>query len=238
MHLNMHSIKPSATRNIMSNNEESIAHDANIYLIYHSNKIVIVFATSNYCLKFYWNPHAGCFVQFVGGNKRHVPNCTMSTPCCRITVADSVWRFINSPIIAIFSDLENPATEQMLCSLLESLLKRSSTLTTVLVPPFVGTADETLQQQYAGILFPFFLSYMSNLYCEYGTLICTLWHTDVIIFCIFQRSQPGYSAQCSICYAYHPVKWYFRIVSRYRLACWESCQDITWRCLRLLVWSI
>ncbi|XP_011329801.1 serine/threonine-protein kinase ATR isoform X3 [Ooceraea biroi] len=66
-----------------------------------------------------------------------------------ITVADSVWRFINSPIIAIFSDLENPATEQMLCSLLESLLKRSSTLTTVLVPPFVGTVDETLQQQYA-----------------------------------------------------------------------------------------
>ncbi|XP_011699804.1 PREDICTED: serine/threonine-protein kinase ATR isoform X2 [Wasmannia auropunctata] len=67
-----------------------------------------------------------------------------------ITVADSVWKFINSPIIAIFSDLENPLTEQMLCSLLESLLKRSSTLTTVLVPPFnTGTADVTLQQQYA-----------------------------------------------------------------------------------------
>lgn len=71
---------------------------------------------------------------------------------CRIT--DSVWKFINSPIIAIFADLENPPTEQMLCSLLESLLKRSSTLTTVLVPPFSnGAIDVTLQQQYAGSLF-------------------------------------------------------------------------------------
>ncbi|XP_018056134.1 PREDICTED: serine/threonine-protein kinase ATR [Atta colombica] len=66
-----------------------------------------------------------------------------------ITVSDSVWKFINNPIIAIFSDLENPPTEQMLCSLLESLLKRSSTLTTVLVPPFSnGTADITVQQQF------------------------------------------------------------------------------------------
>ncbi|XP_012230547.1 serine/threonine-protein kinase ATR [Linepithema humile] len=69
------------------------------------------------------------------------------------SVADSVWKYINNPIIAIFSDLQNPATEQMLCSLLESLLKRSSTLITVLVPPFSNNAaDETLQQlavQYA-----------------------------------------------------------------------------------------
>ncbi|KAG5348071.1 ATR kinase, partial [Acromyrmex charruanus] len=66
-----------------------------------------------------------------------------------ITVSDSVWKFINNPIIAIFSDLENPPTEQMLCSLLESLLKRSSTLTTVLVPPFSnGTANITIQQQF------------------------------------------------------------------------------------------
>ncbi|KYN10085.1 Serine/threonine-protein kinase atr [Trachymyrmex cornetzi] len=66
-----------------------------------------------------------------------------------ITVSDSVWKFINNPIIAIFSDLENPPTEQMLCSLLESLLKRSSTLTTVLVPPFSnGTANITVQQQF------------------------------------------------------------------------------------------
>ncbi|XP_011875240.1 PREDICTED: serine/threonine-protein kinase ATR [Vollenhovia emeryi] len=68
-----------------------------------------------------------------------------------ITVADSVWKYINNPIISIFSeDLENPPTEQMLCSLLESLLKRSTTLTTILVPPFSSdTADNTLQQQYA-----------------------------------------------------------------------------------------
>ncbi|KAL0107168.1 hypothetical protein PUN28_015590 [Cardiocondyla obscurior] len=66
-----------------------------------------------------------------------------------ITVADSVWKFINSPIIAIFSDLDNPTTEQMLCSLLESLLKRSCTLTTVLVPPFNNGEDVILQQQYA-----------------------------------------------------------------------------------------
>ncbi|XP_071651380.1 serine/threonine-protein kinase ATR [Temnothorax longispinosus] len=66
-----------------------------------------------------------------------------------ISVAHSVWKYINNPIIAIFSDLENPSTEQMLCSLLESLLKRSSTLTTVLVPSFTnGSADVTLQQQY------------------------------------------------------------------------------------------
>ncbi|KAL6262489.1 hypothetical protein P5V15_007574 [Pogonomyrmex californicus] len=67
-----------------------------------------------------------------------------------ITVAHSVWKYINSPIIAIFSDLENPPTEQMLCSLLESLLKRSSTLTTVLIPPFSNAVtDIDLQQQYA-----------------------------------------------------------------------------------------
>ncbi|XP_020296818.1 serine/threonine-protein kinase ATR [Pseudomyrmex gracilis] len=67
-----------------------------------------------------------------------------------ISVTDSVWKFINNPIISIFSDLENSATEQMLCSLLESLLKRSSTLTSVIIPPFNnGPADETLQQQYA-----------------------------------------------------------------------------------------
>jgi len=78
---------------------------------------------------------------------------TKNVFCLRISVADSVWKFINSPIIAIFSDLENPPTEQMLCSLLESLLKRSSTLTTVLVPPFNGTANVTLEQQYAGSIF-------------------------------------------------------------------------------------
>jgi len=75
-------------------------------------------------------------------------------PYCSITVSDSVWKFINNPIIAIFSDLENPPTEQMLCSLLESLLKRSSTLTTVLVPPFSnGTADIIVQQQFTGSIF-------------------------------------------------------------------------------------
>lgn len=72
----------------------------------------------------------------------------------RITGPDSVWKFINNPIIAIFSDLENPATEEMLCSLLESLLRRSSTLSPVLVPPFTnGVPDETLQQQYTGSLY-------------------------------------------------------------------------------------
>lgn len=67
--------------------------------------------------------------------------------------AESLRQFINSPIIAIFSDLENPTTEQMLCSLLESLLKRSSTLIHVLIPPFNNdTTNETLQQ-YAGNIF-------------------------------------------------------------------------------------
>lgn len=66
-------------------------------------------------------------------------------------MADSVWKFINSPIIAIFSDLKNATAEQMLCSLLESILKGSATLTTVLVPPFSnGIQHEVLQRQYAG----------------------------------------------------------------------------------------
>ncbi|XP_003702936.2 serine/threonine-protein kinase ATR isoform X1 [Megachile rotundata] len=67
-----------------------------------------------------------------------------------ITVADTVWKFINSPVIAIFSDLKNATAKQMLCSLLESILKGSATLTTVLVPPFSnGIQNETLQCQYA-----------------------------------------------------------------------------------------
>ncbi|XP_076632761.1 serine/threonine-protein kinase atr isoform X1 [Colletes latitarsis] len=67
-----------------------------------------------------------------------------------ITVADSVWKFISSPIIAIFSDLKNATAEQMLYSLLESILKGSATLTTVLVPPFSnGIQNEMLQCQYA-----------------------------------------------------------------------------------------
>ncbi|KZC05824.1 Serine/threonine-protein kinase atr [Dufourea novaeangliae] len=67
-----------------------------------------------------------------------------------ITVADSVWKFINSPIIAIFSDLKNATAEQMLRSLLESILKGSATLTTVLVPPYTnGMQNEALQSQYA-----------------------------------------------------------------------------------------
>ncbi|XP_053989775.1 uncharacterized protein LOC128882206, partial [Hylaeus volcanicus] len=67
-----------------------------------------------------------------------------------ITVADSVWKFINSPIIAIFSDLKNATAEQMLRSLLESILKGSATLITVLVPPYSnGIQNETLQSQYA-----------------------------------------------------------------------------------------
>nr|XP_034192073.1 serine/threonine-protein kinase ATR [Osmia lignaria]XP_034192074.1 serine/threonine-protein kinase ATR [Osmia lignaria]XP_034192075.1 serine/threonine-protein kinase ATR [Osmia lignaria] len=67
-----------------------------------------------------------------------------------VTVADSVWKFINSPVIAIFSDLKNATAKQMLSSLLESILKGSATLTTVLVPPFNnGIPNETLQCQYA-----------------------------------------------------------------------------------------
>ncbi|KAG6794440.1 serine/threonine-protein kinase atr-like [Apis mellifera caucasica] len=66
-----------------------------------------------------------------------------------ITVADSVWKFINSPVIAIFSDLKNATAKQTLCSLLESIIKRSATLTTVLVPPFSnGMQNETLKCQY------------------------------------------------------------------------------------------
>lgn len=78
----------------------------------------------------------------------------MNISCHRIA-AESLRQFINRPIIAIFSDLENPVTEQMLCSLLESLLKRSSTLIPVLIPPFNNdTTNETLQQ-YAGNIFVF-----------------------------------------------------------------------------------
>ncbi|XP_033336517.2 serine/threonine-protein kinase ATR [Megalopta genalis] len=67
-----------------------------------------------------------------------------------ITVADSVWKFINSPIIAIFSDLKNATAEQMLRSLLESILKGSATLTTVLIPPYTnGLQNDALQCQYA-----------------------------------------------------------------------------------------
>lgn len=67
-------------------------------------------------------------------------------------MADSVWKFINSPIIAIFSDLKNATAKQMLCSLLESIIKSSATLTTVLIPPFSnGMQNETLKCQYTGI---------------------------------------------------------------------------------------
>lgn len=77
----------------------------------------------------------------------------MNIACHRIAV-ESLRQFINRPIIAIFSEnLENPTTEQMLCSLLESLLKRSSTLIPILIPPCSnGTTNETLQQ-YAGNIF-------------------------------------------------------------------------------------
>ncbi|KMQ96860.1 serine threonine-protein kinase atr-like protein [Lasius niger] len=70
-----------------------------------------------------------------------------SSPNNAIAV-ESLRQFINRPIIAIFSEnLENPTTEQMLCSLLESLLKRSSTLIPILIPPCSnGTTNETLQQ--------------------------------------------------------------------------------------------
>lgn len=61
-----------------------------------------------------------------------------------------MWKFINSPIIAIFSDLKNATAEQMLRSLLESILKGSATLTAVLVPPFGnGMQNDTLRCQYA-----------------------------------------------------------------------------------------
>nr|XP_031832738.1 serine/threonine-protein kinase atr-like [Nomia melanderi] len=67
-----------------------------------------------------------------------------------VTVAHSVWKFINSPIIAIFSDLKNATAEQMLRSLLESILNGSATLTTVLVPPYTnGMQNDVLQCQYA-----------------------------------------------------------------------------------------
>ncbi|XP_025264576.1 serine/threonine-protein kinase ATR [Camponotus floridanus] len=74
-------------------------------------------------------------------------NSDLATSTDNAIAAESLRQFINRPIIAIFSDLENPVTEQMLCSLLESLLKRSSTLIPVLIPPFNNdTTNETLQQ--------------------------------------------------------------------------------------------
>ncbi|XP_025986385.1 serine/threonine-protein kinase ATR [Solenopsis invicta] len=84
----------------------------------------------------------------VNGDSPTPHDNTVSTVCR--AVADSIWKYINRPIITIFSDWTKPQKEQMLCQLLESLLKKSSTLTTVLVPPFSNNpADITLQQQYA-----------------------------------------------------------------------------------------
>ncbi|XP_043511522.1 serine/threonine-protein kinase atr [Frieseomelitta varia] len=76
-------------------------------------------------------------------------NSIILQSCSNVTVADSVWKFINNPVIAIFSDLKNATAKQMLCSLLESIIKGSATLTTVLIPPFSnGMQNETLKCQY------------------------------------------------------------------------------------------
>ncbi|KAG7210316.1 hypothetical protein KM043_011857 [Ampulex compressa] len=73
------------------------------------------------------------------------------------TVAHSVWKHINNPVIAIFSDLRNSEAQETLYSLLESILKGSATLTTVLVPPFNnGIQNEELQEQYAAFTTWFF----------------------------------------------------------------------------------
>ncbi|XP_060828354.1 serine/threonine-protein kinase atr-like [Bombus pascuorum] len=79
----------------------------------------------------------------------HDNSIILQTSTSNVTVADSVWKFINSPIIAIFSDLKNATAKQMLCSLLESIIKSSATLTTVLIPPFSnGMQNESLKCQY------------------------------------------------------------------------------------------
>ncbi|KAK2579409.1 hypothetical protein KPH14_003267 [Odynerus spinipes] len=66
-----------------------------------------------------------------------------------VAVAESLWKFIHCPVIAIFSDLKNVAAEQMLRSLLESILKSSLNLKNVLIPPYnTVPRNEELQEQY------------------------------------------------------------------------------------------
>ncbi|XP_043279597.1 serine/threonine-protein kinase ATR isoform X2 [Venturia canescens] len=67
-----------------------------------------------------------------------------------ISIAETLWRAINDPLIGIFSDLENPATERTLCSLLDSIIRSSSNLVNVLIPTFgAGNKYKLLQKQHA-----------------------------------------------------------------------------------------
>ncbi|XP_066597912.1 serine/threonine-protein kinase atr-like [Prorops nasuta] len=64
-------------------------------------------------------------------------------------VAESLWKFINSPVLAIFSDLKNASVEQMLRSFLDSILKGSANLRNVLVPPNgINKTEQSVQKQY------------------------------------------------------------------------------------------
>ncbi|KAL2740720.1 serine/threonine-protein kinase ATR isoform X1 [Vespula squamosa] len=66
-----------------------------------------------------------------------------------VAVAESLWKFIHCPVTTIFSDYKSIAAEQILCSLLESILKSSLNLRNVLIPPYnVIPYDDNLYVQY------------------------------------------------------------------------------------------
>ncbi|XP_046813707.1 serine/threonine-protein kinase ATR isoform X1 [Vespa crabro] len=65
------------------------------------------------------------------------------------SVAESLWKFIHCPVTTIFSDYKSVTAEQILCSLLESILKSSLNLRNVLIPPYnVIPYDDNLYVQY------------------------------------------------------------------------------------------
>ncbi|XP_024944291.1 serine/threonine-protein kinase ATR isoform X2 [Cephus cinctus] len=66
-----------------------------------------------------------------------------------VKVTETVWQFINNPIKVILADLGNSATEQTLIPLLESILRGSSNLVNILVPPKgTGPNYDLFQEQY------------------------------------------------------------------------------------------
>lgn len=70
---------------------------------------------------------------------------------CSVLNHQDLWKFINAPVIAIFSDLQNPSSQQTLHSLLDSISKGSASLKTVLVPPFPhDIQNEVLLKQFVG----------------------------------------------------------------------------------------
>ncbi|XP_046746064.1 serine/threonine-protein kinase ATR isoform X2 [Diprion similis] len=66
-----------------------------------------------------------------------------------VATAETVWRVINNPLVAILSDLQNNTAERTIRVILGSILKGSANLTNVLVPPQSGGENyENLERQY------------------------------------------------------------------------------------------